>query len=66
MLIVGTIFISAVGAADLNNDTATIDDILEETDDTNEISVAGLAEGVYLLRIVDADGIVYTNKITIR
>ena len=34
--------------------------------DTNEISVAGLAEGVYLLRIVDADGIVYTNKITIR
>lgn len=39
MLIVGTIFISSVGAADLNNDTATIDDILEETDDTTEISV---------------------------
>jgi hypothetical protein len=34
--------------------------------DTNEISVAGLAEGVYLVRIVDADGIVYTNKLTIR
>ena len=33
---------------------------------SNEIPVAGLAEGVYLLRIVDADGIVYTYKITIR
>ena len=33
---------------------------------TNEISVAGLPEGVYLLRITDANGIVYTNKITIR
>ena len=38
MLIVGTIFISSVGAADLNNDTTTIDDILEETDDTTKIS----------------------------
>ena len=34
--------------------------------DANEIPVAGLAEGVYLLRIVDAEGKVYTNKITIR
>ncbi len=34
--------------------------------DANEISVAGLAEGVYLLRTVDADGKVYTNKITKR
>ena len=34
--------------------------------DANEISVADLAEGVYLLRILDVDGIVYTNKITIR
>ena len=33
---------------------------------TNEIDVADLAEGVYLLRIMDADGKVYTNKITIR
>ena len=38
MLIVGTIFISSVSAADLNNDTTTIDDILEETDDTTKIS----------------------------
>ena len=30
------------------------------------ISVEGLAEGLYLLRIMDAEGKVYTNKITIR
>jgi hypothetical protein len=34
--------------------------------DASEISVASLAEGIYLLRIVDADGKVYTNKITKR
>ena len=34
--------------------------------DANEINVAGLAEGVYLLRIMDAEGKVYTNKITKR
>ena len=33
---------------------------------TNEINVEGLVEGVYLLRITDADGKVYTNKITVR
>ena len=33
---------------------------------TNEINVEGLAEGVYLVRIMDADGKVYTNKITKR
>ena len=33
---------------------------------TNEIDVEGLAEGVYLVRIMDAEGKVYTNKITIR
>ena len=33
---------------------------------SNEISVEGLAEGVYLVRIMDADGKVYTNKITKR
>ena len=34
--------------------------------DANEINVSGLAEGVYLLRIVDAEGKVYTNKIMVR
>ena len=31
---------------------------------TNEIDLSGLVEGVYLLRIMDAEGKVYTNKIT--
>ena len=30
---------------------------------TNEIDVEGLAEGIYLLRIMDSDGKIYTNKI---
>ena len=34
--------------------------------ETNEIDVEGLAEGVYLVRIMDAEGKVYTNKITVR
>ena len=33
---------------------------------TNEINVSGLPEGAYLLRVTDADGKVYTNKITVR
>jgi hypothetical protein len=33
---------------------------------TNEIDLSGLVEGIYLLRIMDAEGKVYTNKITIR
>ena len=33
---------------------------------SNEINVSGLAEGVYLLRITDVDGKVYTNKTTIQ
>ena len=33
---------------------------------SNEINVSGLAEGIYLLRILDTDGKVYTNKITIQ
>ena len=33
---------------------------------TNEINVSGLQEGVYLLRITDAEGKVYINKITVQ
>jgi hypothetical protein len=33
---------------------------------SNEINLSGLAEGVYLLRILDSDESIYTNKITIR
>ena len=34
--------------------------------DANEINVAGLPQGVYLLRIADAEGRTYTNRITIQ
>jgi hypothetical protein len=34
--------------------------------EANEINVAGLAEGGYLLRIMDVEGKVFTNKITIQ
>ena len=33
---------------------------------TNEIDLSGWVNGVYFLRITDAEGKVYTNKITIR
>jgi hypothetical protein len=33
---------------------------------TNEIDLSGLVKGVYLLRIMDAEGKVYTNRITKR
>ena len=33
---------------------------------TNEVDLGGLVDGVYLLRITDAEGKVYTNKITVR
>ena len=32
--------------------------------DSNAISVADLSHGVYLLRITDMNGMVYTDKIT--
>ena len=34
--------------------------------ETNDIDLSGLVEGVYLLRIMDAEGKVYTNRITKR
>ena len=33
---------------------------------TNEVDLSGLVDGVYLMRITDAEGKVYTNKITIQ
>lgn len=33
---------------------------------TNEIDLSGLVDGVYLLRIADTEGKVYTDKITVR
>ena len=33
---------------------------------TNEINVSGLLEGVYLLRIADAEGRIFTEKVAVR
>ncbi len=44
----------------------TFGQLVKTVRNSNEISVDGLAEGVYLLRIMDAEGKVYTNKITKR
>ena len=33
---------------------------------TNEVDLSGLVDGVYLVRIADAEGKVYTNKITVQ
>jgi len=40
--------------------------LMEMVQGTNHIDVSGLEEGVYLLRITDAEGRVYTNRITVR
>ena len=32
---------------------------------TNEISVAGLPTGVYLMRIIDVNGIFHTERVTV-
>ena len=44
----------------------TLGQVVKTVRGTNEIDVAGLPQGVYLLRIADAEGKVYTNKITKR
>jgi hypothetical protein len=60
-----TVFIDGVEAAEVNVYNA-LGQVVKTVCDANEISVEGLAEGVYLLRIMDAEGKVYTNKITKR
>ena len=40
--------------------------VVKSVQNTNEVSLEGLVEGVYLVRIMDAEGKVYTNKITKR
>ncbi len=44
----------------------TLGQVVKTVRGTNEIPVADLPQGVYMLRIADADGTVYTNKITVR
>jgi hypothetical protein len=40
--------------------------LVKKEQGTNEIDLSGLVEGVYLLRITDAEKKVYTNRITKR
>ena len=44
----------------------TLGQLVKTVCDANEINVAGLVEGVYLVRILDAEGRAYTNRVTIR
>ena len=44
----------------------TLGQMVKTVKDGHEINMAGLPQGVYLLRIADADGNIYTNKITKR
>ena len=44
----------------------TLGQVVKTIQGSNEIPVADLPQGVYLLRIVDDEGKVYTNKITIQ
>jgi hypothetical protein len=39
--------------------------LVKRVRNSNEISVEGLAEGVYLVRITDMKGISYTKRITV-
>ncbi len=54
--------IEAVGIQVYN----TLGQVVKTVRGTNEIPVADLPQGVYMLRVTDADGKVYTNKITVR
>ena len=44
----------------------TLGQMVKTVKDSHEINMAGLPQGVYLLRIADAEGNIYTNKITKR
>jgi hypothetical protein len=44
----------------------TLGQVVKTVRGTNEIPVADLPQGVYMLRVTDADGKVYINKITVR
>jgi hypothetical protein len=54
--------IEAVGIQVYN----TLGQVVKTVRGTNEIPVADLPQGVYMLRVTDADGKVYINKITVR
>jgi hypothetical protein len=61
----GIIHIEGVTASEVQVYNA-LGHMMKTVQGTNEIDLSGLVDGVYLLRIMDAEGKVYTNKITIR
>jgi hypothetical protein len=61
----GKVIIEGIQAAEVEVYNA-LGQLVKSERNSNEISVEGLAEGVYLVRIMDAEGKVYTNKITKR
>ena len=58
------VVIEGIEAAEVNVYNA-LGQLVKTVRDTNEIPVADLPQGVYMLRIADAEGKVYTNKIMI-
>ena len=60
-----TVLIEGAKAAEVQVYNA-LGQLVKTVQGTNEIDLSGLVDGVYLLRITDAEGKVYTNKITIR
>ena len=60
-----TVFIDGVEAAEVNVYNA-LGQLVKTVRNSNEVSLEGLVEGVYLVRIADAEGKVYTNKITVQ
>ena len=39
--------------------------VVKRVRNSNEISVAGLAEGVYLLRVRDEQGVLFTERVSV-
>ena len=60
-----TIHIEGIEASEVNVYNA-LGQVVKTVLGTNEIDLSGLAEGVYLVRITDKDGKVYTNKIMVQ
>ena len=60
-----TVTINGVEASEVQVYNA-LGQLVKTVRNSNEVSLEGLVQGVYLLRILDVKGKVYTNKITIR
>jgi hypothetical protein len=60
-----TVHIEGITAAEVQVYNA-LGQLVKTVQGTNEVDLSGLVEGVYLLRITDAEKKVYTNRITKR